>query len=78
MVLWRVEVHEHAGTQYQTQCSCECLSLPAPPQFSYLAWRQAHYPYSFYKDENTINTVSRELEVIFIRAAESSAVITSR
>lgn len=51
---------------------------PAPLKFSHLAQRQANYPYSFYKDENTINTVSRELEVIFIRAAEGCAVITRR
>lgn len=75
MVPLRVEIQENTHTQNQTKL---CIEPRPPLQFSYLAQRQAHHPYSFYKDENTINTVSRELEVIFIRAVESCAVITSR
>ncbi len=37
-----------------------------------------HHPNSFNKDENTINTVSRKLEVIFIKAWRGAAVITVR
>jgi len=37
-----------------------------------------HHPNSFNKDENTINTVSRKLEVIFIKAWRGAAGITVR
>lgn len=77
MVPLRVEIQENTHTHTEPNQTLYRAS-PPPLQFSYLAQRQAHHPYSFYKDENTINTVSRELEVIFIRAVESCAVITSR
>lgn len=79
-ILWSVKEGRNKNTQSQnTQIKTPCIPHPIrPPLFSNLASRQARSLYSFYKDENTINTVSRELEVIFIRAAESCVVITSR
>lgn len=61
-----------------TQTRFERAPSSAPRRFHTWLGDKLTNPYSFYKDENTINTVSRELEVIFIRAAESCAVITSR
>lgn len=68
------------NTQIKTPCApTHTHTHPNPTDpHGFQTWhRDKRSLYSFSKDENTINTVSRELEVIFIRAAESCVVITA-